>query len=183
MKRLTEAQSITSLSSKPVTRRRAPLIIGAVAAAALVLGGAGAAFAADSTSDSTDASSSAPLSRPVHEPHIHGTVVSVNGSTITVTDRDGFTRTILTSGDTEYADGLSADLATGTEIHAAGTVNSNGTSLDATTITTAPAGPMDGAGPGSKGDRGDRGDRPTPPTDAPDVSPTDAPSEQGGTSS
>lgn len=181
MTRNTDVHSITSLTATTPPRRRAPLIIGAVAAAALVFGGAGAAFAAttDSASDSSSDSSSA-AERPAHVPHIHGTVVSVSGGTVTVTDKDGFTRTILTSGDTEYGDDLTADLAAGTEIHASGTVNSNGTSLDATKIVAAPAGPADGEGP--RGPHGD-GEHPTPGTDAPAPSGTDAPSDSSGSDS
>ena len=163
---------ITTATRPP--RRRAPFVIGAVAAAALVFGGAGVAFAATDSSDTaTDSSTS--TERPAHEPHLHGTVVSVDGSTITITDRDGFTRTILVSSATVYDGDLTADLAVGTEIRAAGTVNSNGTSLDATTVGTAPTGgPGDGGkgGPGDGGPRGGHGpdgdgDLSTPSTDAP----------------
>ncbi|MFC5929763.1 hypothetical protein D6T64_03500 [Cryobacterium melibiosiphilum] len=155
-------------------RRRAPLVIGAVAAAALAFGGASVAYAAtdtasDSSSSSTDGA--ATDERPAHEPHMHGTVVSVSGSTITITDHDGFTRVINTSGDTAYTDDLTADLAAGTEIRATGTVNGDGTSLDATEVGTAPT-PGDGEGPGDGGPLGD-GERPTPPADG--ELPTDAP--------
>jgi len=161
---------ITTVSRAP--RRRAPFVIGAVAAAALVFGGAGVAFAAtdsaatDSAATTSDSSSS--TERPAHEPHLHGTVVSADGSTITITDRDGFTRTIQVSSDTVFEDDLTADLAAGTEIRAAGTVNSNGTSLDATTIGTAPTKLADG-GPGKGGPRGDHDgtEATTPSTDAP----------------
>ncbi|MBB5639841.1 DUF5666 domain-containing protein [Cryobacterium roopkundense] len=180
MKRTTDLARITSLDAATPARRRAPIIIGAVAAAALVFGGAGAAFAATAelTSDSSSDSATTTTERPAHVPHIHGTVVSVSGDTVTVTDKDGFTRTIVTSGDTEYGDGLIADLATGTEIHASGTVNSNGTSLDATKISTAPAAPAAGEGP-----RGPQGDHGTPPTDAPAPSGTQAPVESSSTDS
>ncbi len=70
-----------------------------------------------------------------HRPHIDGTVTSVSAATVTVTDRDGFTRTIVTSSGTKYGDGLTAQLPAGSRIHAEGTVDANGTSLDATTIT------------------------------------------------
>lgn len=70
-----------------------------------------------------------------HRPHIDGTVTSVSAATVTVTDRDGFTRTIVTSSGTTYGDGLTAQLPAGSRIHAEGTVDANGTSLDATTIT------------------------------------------------
>ena len=170
---------ITTVSRAP--RRRAPFVIGAVAAAALVFGGAGVAFAAtdsaatDSAATTSDSSSS--TERPAHEPHLHGTVVSADGSTITITDRDGFTRTIQVSSDTVFEDDLTADLAAGTEIRAAGTVNSNGTSLDASTIGTAPTKPADGGpgdgGPGKGGPRSDHNgtEATTPSTDAPTTDP------------
>jgi len=74
----------------------------------------------------------------------------VNGSTILITDRDGFTRTIKTSGSTTYGAGITASPAPGTRVHATGTVDADGTSLDATTVVTAPtppAGGKHGAGP------------------------------------
>jgi len=95
-------------------------------------------------SDGTQQSASPATGRPgstkkpapsQHRPHIDGTLASVSAATVTVTDRDGFTRTILTSSGTKYGDGLTAQLPAGTKIHAEGTVDANGTSLDATTIT------------------------------------------------
>jgi len=166
MKPIYDIHRITSLDgAAPKPRRRAPIIIGAVAAAALVFGGAGAAFAAGSTPDRAPDGTSTTMERPAHVPHIHGTVVSVSGSTVTVTDRDGFTRTIVVTADTTYEDGLSADLAVGTVIRASGTVDANGTSLDAAKIRTAPAGPL--GGPHKGGHHGHQGEQPTPPTDAP----------------
>ena len=95
--------------------------------------------------------------RPTPKPHLDGTVKSVSGSTVLIKDRDGFTRTIVVSSKTTYGDGLKAALATGTEIHAEGTVASNGTSLDASTIGKRPAPPVggpDGRGPGGRGGHG-----------------------------
>jgi hypothetical protein len=87
----------------------------------------------------------APDPRP-HQPRLTGTVTSVSGTQILITDRDGFTRTIVTSSKTTYSDGLTASPAKGTEIEAVGTVDANGTSLDATSIGK-PKGPG-GFGPG-----------------------------------
>lgn len=88
----------------------------------------------------------------VHKPHLDGTVTSVSGTTVLIKDRDGFTRTIVLSSKTVYADGLEAALAIGTKIHAEGTVDANGTSLDATAVGAA-RGPAGGAGgwPGPRG--------------------------------
>ena len=158
-------------------RRRAPLVIGAVAAAALAFGGASVAYAATDSASSSSTDAATTDERPAHEPHLHGTVVSVSGSTITITNHDGFTRVINTSGDTAYTDGLTADLAAGTEIRASGTVNADGTSLDATKVDTAPT---PGDGPGKGGPLGD-GERPTPPTGAP--TPTDDATDDAGTNS
>lgn len=104
----------------------------------------------------------------VRPAHIDGTVTAVNGSSITVTDRDGFTREITTSSDTTYRTGPPAkagadngntaggadmgstdasSIKTGTVVHAEGRVDSNGTTLDATSIEirTAPTGAPDDA--------------------------------------
>jgi hypothetical protein len=83
-------------------------------------------------------------------------VKSVSGTQILITDRDGFTRTIVTSSKTTYSDGLTASPATGTEITAVGTVDANGTSLDATSIGK-PKGPAGFGGPGGRGDHGPGG--------------------------
>lgn len=161
--------------------RRVAVIVGA--SGALVLGavGAGAAAFADTTptpGTSQSPSESTPPAGPgarQHAPHIGGTVQSVDGSTVTVTDRDGFTRTIhLASGVTVTKDGASSSVAAitkGEEIHATGSVASDGTTLDATAVSvgkpTPPAGGPGGkAGPGAKGGpHGARGPEgaPTPP--------------------
>ena len=88
----------------------------------------------------------------------------MSGTAVQIKDRDGFIRTIIVSSKTTYNDGLKAALATGTKIHAEGTVDANGTSLDATVIGAdkgpqggpggfrgpggRPGGPRDGHGPG-----------------------------------
>ena len=61
-----------------------------------------------------------------------GTVVSASGNTITITDFQGFQRTIHTTSATTYADGLTATPAAGTRIYAAGAVDTDKTSLKAT---------------------------------------------------
>jgi hypothetical protein len=135
------------------------LTVAAVIAGGLVLGGTAIAYAGTTTAATSGDSStttspsqpsnpgSAATQRPIPRPHIDGTVVSVSGDTITVTDPEGFTRTIVTSSSTTYDNGLSAPLATGAKIHATGTVDANHTSLDATQIGTRPKPP---AGPAGK---------------------------------
>lgn len=142
-------------SARPPHRARHIVI--AVAAAGLILSGAGAAYAAtiSPTPAPGSGSSSSSTARPAPQPHIDGTVSSVSGNTVTVTDRDGFTRTILTSSATTYGTGLSASLAAGTSIHAVGTVDANHTSLDASAITIPPV--------GHGGKHGGQGTKPTPP--------------------
>ncbi|RIX30859.1 single stranded DNA-binding domain-containing protein [Amnibacterium setariae] len=94
-------------------------------------------------------------------PHIGGTVQSVSGSTVTVQDPDGFTRTIRLSDDVKVEkDGASSStsaIVKGKHIDATGTVASDGTTLDATAVQvgrpTPPApgeggpAPKDGAAP------------------------------------
>lgn len=143
-------------------RRVAVLTVGAAAAAAAALGGGAVALASGPGSGSSPSGSgSAPTSsgtagsqRPElrrHAPHLDGTVVSANGSSIVITDREGFQRTIDVSSTTTYTDGLSATPAVGTRIHAEGTVAADHTSLSATRLGQAPVGRKDG-GPGRKGD-------------------------------
>jgi hypothetical protein len=144
-------------SRAPGRARR--LTVTAVIAGGLVLGGTAIAYAGTTTAPTSGDSSSttspsqpanpssAATQRPTPRPHIDGTVASVSGATITVTDPEGFTRTIVTSSSTTYDNGLSAPLATGAEIHATGTVDANHTSLDATQIGTRPTPP---AGPNGK---------------------------------
>lgn len=130
-------------ASTPSPRARRALV--AVAAGGLLLGGTGVAYAVtttpppSTTPSNTTPSSGTATAPPVRQPDIGGTVTSVSGNTVLVTDRDGFTRTILTSSTTTYGTGLSAPLAVGTVIHAVGTVDADKTSLDATAITVARA--------------------------------------------
>jgi hypothetical protein len=84
---------------------------------------------------------------------IDGSVSAVTSSAITVTDRDGFTRTVDTDGQTKYtansAASTRAKVVTGTVVHAEGKVDADGTALDATSIdvVTAAKAPVAGAGP------------------------------------
>jgi hypothetical protein len=97
--------------------------------------------------------------------HLSGWVTKVDADEITITDHDGFTRTIKTSGSTTYEkDGASATrsaITVGAFVHAVGAVDDNGTTLDAERVSVGMpkldgkrfrGGPMDG-----------------PPMDAPDA--------------
>ena len=86
------------------------------------------------------------------EPHIAGTVTTVDGDTITVKDDQGFTRVIQTDDDTTVTNGGDdADLdsiAKGDHVDATGTVDDDGTTLDATAIRTGePKAPAAGDAP------------------------------------
>lgn len=122
----------------------------------------------------------------VHLAHIDGVVASVSGSTVTVTDRDGFTRRIDVSG------AVSSSVRSGAPVHAVGRVDADGTTLDATTITTRTAPADGGPGSGGPGKGGKamkaRGDRPAPSAPAsgnqgkaPQQSPTTGPSSTATT--
>jgi hypothetical protein len=125
------------------TRRMRIAVVGG-AAAVVVAGGTGIAIAAASgpgsstpTAAPSSPGSSAPAQPPAppkHQPHLAGTVTSVRGNEILIKDFDGFTRTIKTSSKTAYRDGLTASPAVGTRIAAVGSVDADGTSLDATSI-------------------------------------------------
>jgi len=69
---------------------------------------------------------------------VAGQVVSVDGSTVTVSDRDGFYRTISVGTKTAYSKGGASaalgDVTTGSFIVAEGTVDANHTTLDATAV-------------------------------------------------
>jgi len=71
-------------------------------------------------------------------PGMAGTVKSVSGQTVTIQDFMGFTRTIHTSSSTSYTKGgqsaTSSAVTSGTEIAAQGTVDKNGTDLDASKV-------------------------------------------------
>ncbi len=73
-------------------------------------------------------------------PHMDGIISAIDGSTITITDPDGFTRTIKTSTSTTYTNNSQSSsrsaLATGQNAHAVGSVDSDHTDLDASTVNT-----------------------------------------------
>jgi hypothetical protein len=124
------------------------LAIAGVAAVALAVGGVAVAQAATSNSAAPSGSPSASASpgssgapdndKRERGPFLAGTVVSASGSTITITDFQGFQRTIHTSSATTYSDGLTATPAAGTKIVAEGTVDQDKTSLAATRIAKLP---------------------------------------------
>jgi Domain of unknown function (DUF5666) len=165
-----------STPDAPRNRRTLRLLAAGGATAALLAAGSVAAFAASGTGTATPkptatASPGTPgqpgagtrPSRLVHKPHMAGTVTAVSGSTITITDWDGFAREIKVSGSTTYTGGLTAVPKIGDKIHAEGTVDADKTSLDATTIGLmsehAPHGPggTGGRGPGGPGGPGGMG--------------------------
>lgn len=149
-------QNPTSPTAANRLRRPVRRALLAVAAGGLLLGGATAAFAADTgptsgttvaapPSEVTPAAPAAPApgaDRPAprpHQPHLDGTVTAASAKAVTITDHDGFTRTIQVTTATSYGPGLTAPVAIGTRVHAVGTVDADHTSLDATTITAPPA--------------------------------------------
>ena len=86
--------------------------------------------------------------------HLAGFVTAIDGPKITLIDGSGFTRTLTTSSATTYdkdgATGSASDIKVGGFIHAAGTVDPDGTTLDATKVVTGrphPFGPGQGHGP------------------------------------
>lgn len=95
-------------------------------------------------------------------PHLAGTVTAVDGSTITISDQEGFWRTISTSGSTTYTTngsaGSAADVVVGKVVMAEGSVASDHTTLNASSVTVGlpaqgQAGGPDGrhGGPGPMG--------------------------------
>lgn len=82
--------------------------------------------------------------------HLVGWVTDVSGSSITIKDLDGFTRTIRTSSATTYVkDGATATrsaVTVGTLVRAVGQVDSDGTTLDATKVATGTPDRADGPG-------------------------------------
>jgi hypothetical protein len=87
--------------------------------------------------------------------HVAGWVSSVSGSTVTVTDVSGFTRTIRTSSSTTYVkDGTTATssiLTKGAFVRAVGTVDADGTTLVASRVATGRPDRGDGPGDGPDG--------------------------------
>jgi hypothetical protein len=87
-------------------------------------------------------------------PHVGGEVTAVDGSTITVEQRDGTTATITVNGDTEYQVGgdnaTLADVEVGMFLVAEGAENADG-SLTATDVRAADPDAFGGKGPGGRG--------------------------------
>jgi hypothetical protein len=180
--------------------RRAAIVGGAAGLALVGAVGVGTvAFADSAPTPGTTQSPSAP-SAPgapgapgprAHAPHIGGSVLTVDGSTVTVKDRDGFTRTIRL-GDAvrvtkDDASSSTSAITKGVWIEASGTVDANGTTLDASEVRIGqPAGPRGGHG-GPGGRPGDHGGRPAGPDGAPaaPAAPSDpaAPATPGATQS
>lgn len=77
---------------------------------------------------------------------LFGTVSSVNGNSINITDPQGFTRNIIVSNATTYTQGGATasltDVIMGSKILAQGTVDANKTSLDALSIEIGTMGAM-----------------------------------------
>lgn len=125
--------------------------------------------------------------RGAHSPQLDGTVKSVAGGKILITDFDGFTRTIKVSASTTYSGGLTASPKIGTRIHAEGKVDADGVSLAASLVGPLPArgndngsGPPPWAGraggPGWPGHPGKPGKHGTPSQSASSPAPSTSPS-------
>ncbi|HEY5265710.1 MAG TPA: DUF5666 domain-containing protein [Acidimicrobiales bacterium] len=75
---------------------------------------------------------------------LFGTVKSISGNTITISDPQGFSRTIVVSSATAYtnagAAGTLANVVVGSKIAAQGTIDANLTSLDALSVAIGTAG-------------------------------------------
>jgi hypothetical protein len=103
---------------------------------------------------STDATTAATID--VQLPVLVGTVTDVDGDTVTITDPEGFSRTIIVDSTTSYTKSSGttslSDVSVGSEISAEGTVDANGTSLDASSVhigvSTGPGGGPGFGGPG-----------------------------------
>jgi hypothetical protein len=117
-----------------------------------------------SSSDATTA-----VNIDIQLPVLVGTVTGVNGDTITITDPQGFTRTIVVDSSTSYSKSSGtaslSDVRVGSEISAEGAVDANGTSLAAASVHVGlPTG--SGGGPGfggpGLGPMGGNGPRPAP---------------------
>ena len=132
----------------------------------------------------TSGSTSTAAEIDVRPAHIEGSVSAVTSTAITVTDPDGFTRTIDTDGQTTYTvnsvSSSRSKITTGTVVHAEGKVDAGGTALDAASVdvvTSAktppgrptgagprPCAPVGGHGPGGPGHRGGGPGAPKPST-------------------
>jgi hypothetical protein len=92
-------------------------------------------------------------------PALFGTVTSVSGDTVVITDLEGFSRTIVVDSSTSYtksgATSSLSDVIVGSDIIAEGTVDANGTSLDATHVVIGlPSHQSGGSGIGGPGGGG-----------------------------
>jgi hypothetical protein len=160
------------------TQRARRVAVAVALGGGLALGVAGLAQAADTPAPSGSAAPSAGAAAPgrgpghEHTPHLAGTVKSISDTQILITDRSGFTRQINIKS---KPDGV----AIGTRIHAVGTVNADGVSLDATSVVVATEGDgKRGGGPGHRGGGGpggpggERGGAPAAPSTPPSAGST-----------
>jgi hypothetical protein len=149
--------------AQPDRKKRAGAIAASVAGLALVGGGIALATTSAGATPSgaptgyaqgygSRPSGAAPTGTPAaRTPQLEGTVKSASDSKILITDMDGFTRTINVSSSTTYKNSLTAMPAAGTKIEAEGTVDADGTSLDATVVQTPQEHGGPGGGPGGHG--------------------------------
>jgi hypothetical protein len=160
------------------SRRVRRTVLAVALGGGLALGVSSLAFADDSTGPSGAAPSGAAPSgppaaapdtaRPKPRPHLDGTVKSISSGTITIVDPEGFTRQINIAS-------APNGVTVGTRIHAEGSVNADGVSLDATSVVVAPD-----RGPGRSGPRGPRPGMPKPPAPGESGAPAAPAPRQGG---
>jgi hypothetical protein len=158
--------------------------IAVAAGSGLALGVAGLAHADPTSgpSSSPSAGASAPAGAPgypaqrQHQPHLDGTVKSLGGGHIMIVDQDGFTRQINIAT-------VPSTVKVGVRVVAVGAVNADGVSLDATSVTLAPARPGGRPGPGGPGEGPGRHGHPGPGGGAPAPSGSGAPRPAPATSS
>ncbi|MGA2295744.1 MAG: DUF5666 domain-containing protein [Acidimicrobiales bacterium] len=102
----------------------------------------------------SSASSTSAVNIDVQLPVLFGTVTAVSGDTITISDPEGFSRTIVVDSTTTYtkssASATLSDVTVGSVISAQGTVDANLTSLDASSVEIGLTGGP-GNGPGLAG--------------------------------
>jgi len=115
---------------------------------------AGTSIAAEGTRNADG--SLAAVRVTIQVPRIHGQVTAVNGTQYTVSDRDGSTSTVVTTGSTTYsnADGTVATvsvLKVGAAIDAEGSLSPDGKTLTALRIAVEPTGAGTGHGPDGPG--------------------------------
>jgi hypothetical protein len=115
----------------------------------------------------SSSSSTTATSIDVQLPVLFGTVTAVRGDTVTISDPEGFNRTIVVDSSTTYTkSGASStldDVSVGSVISAEGTVDTNLTSLDASSVVIgAPDATGAGQGFGGPGIGGPGGPGPGP---------------------